>query len=320
MSELEKIPSKKNRWQEFQKNYNTSSKNLVQIIGANISIYVCMIIPILLIGFIWTDFGAPKIDVNLLSDGIVTVALFIIGQTMMMKIGATGGRYDTEYTESKKEFDTLYSKVNDIGTMFMFVFCEWQIDLEMQHAVATRLRYMRITKAEWEKSKDLPYRELVEKYGRKKARKIAKLKDLEPIELNEAILLFNNNNSFARGGVPISGDDYISKKSHSAKMILSALFAALLTISIAISLTSDISFSRVMYTVFKLVLLLCRMAEGYSTGAKAYNTIEVRQLQARNNYFRQYVRFVEDKTYLKLGDKYGDISCYINDSAEASTI
>ena len=124
MSEFEKIPSKKNRWQEFQKNYNTSSKNFIHVVGANISLYICMIIPILLIGFIWTDFGTPKIDINLLSDGIITVALFIIGQTMMMKIGASGGKYDTEYIESKKEFDTLYNKVNDVGTMFMFVFCE----------------------------------------------------------------------------------------------------------------------------------------------------------------------------------------------------
>ena len=38
-----------------------------------------------------------------------------------------------------------------------------------------------------------------------------------------------------------------------------------------------------------------------------------RQLKAKSNYLHQYKKFVEDKMYLKLGDKYGDISCYIED-------
>ena len=84
----------------------------------------------------------------------------------------------------------------------------------------------------------------------------------------------------------------------------------------AVSLTQDISFARIIYTVLKLVVLLYRMAEGYNTGAKAYNTIEVRQLLARNNYLRQYVRFVNSKLYLKFGDKYGDIDLLIPDEDE----
>jgi hypothetical protein len=101
-------------------------------------------------------------------------------------------------------------------------------------------------------------------------------------------------------------------------MLLSCVFAGLLTVSVAITLTSDFSFARVMYTVFKLVVLLFRMATGYNIGARAYNTIEVRRLQVVCNYLRQYVRFVEDKTYLKLGNKYGDISCYVDDNTETA--
>ena len=58
------------------------------------------------------------------------------------------------------------------------------------------------------------------------------------------------------------------------------------------------------------------MAKGYEIGAKAYNTVEVRLLESKCNYLRQYIRFVEDKTYLKLGDRYGDISCYINEPSD----
>lgn len=305
-TELEKIYPKK-KWEDRQRDYNISSKNLVQIIGSNITIFVCLLLPILLIGFIWTDFGAPKIDIKLVSDGIVTVAIFVIGEILMIRIGSDGGKLDDEYITARNEFDRLVKSVHDVGTMFMSVFCEWQIDNEMKQITATILRYVRLTKDEWSKVKDKPYNYLVQRFGVKRAKKIVELDNLEPVELNESILLFNNKDALSRGGVPISGEEFIYNKTHSKQMFLRAVFAALVTISVAITFTSDVSFSRVMYTAFKLIVLLYRMAQGYDIGAKAYNTVEVKQLNAKNHYLSQYIKFVENKTYLKLGDKYGEI-------------
>lgn len=315
MSELERMPEKgKSKWYNFQTEYNLSSKAFIHVISANITLFVCLLLPILLIGFIWTDVGTPTFDMRLVSEGIVTIALLIIGQTMMMEVGASGGKLDSEYVTMRNSFDELVSKVNEIGTMFMAVFCEWQIDVEMHQAVATRLRYLRFTQEDLEKVKGKPYKDLVRRYGHTKAKKIVELINLEPIELNEAILLFDDNDSLARGSVPISGEEYIQQKSHSKSMILSAIFAGLVTVSVAITLTSDISFSRVMYTALKLVVLLYRMAVGYNTGAKAYNTIEVKRLKTKNVYLHRYLHFVNDKTYIKFGDKYGDIECLISDT------
>lgn len=310
MVELEKIPEKKDKLTEFQGKYNTASKNLIHRIGTNIALYICILLPILLIGFIWTDFGSPQISLKLISEGIVTVALFIIGEAMMMRVGASGGKLDVEYTAAKKEFGELVDRVNDIGTMFLAVFCEWQIDVELSNAINTRLRPLRMTREEWEQIKNTPYSELKRTYGKKKAKKIAALNQLEPVELNEALLLYDNAADLSRGGVPISGEGYLHKKTHSIEMILSCIFTGLLTVSVAITLTADVSVARVIYTVFKLVVLLYRMAVGYGLGAKAYNTIEVVRLKAKSTYLRLYDRFVTDKTYLKIGNQYGDISCY----------
>ena len=319
MSDMEKIPTKK-KWADYQRDYNLSSKNFAQIVGANISLFLCMLIPVLLIGFIWTDIGPLKIDLKFISDGIVTVALFVIGETMMMRVGTSGGKLDSEYLTAKSEFDELIKSVNDLGTMFLSVFCDWQIDLELKKATASRLKYLRFTEEDYDKVKDLPYKELVRKYGVKKTRKILELNKLEPVELSDAVLLFDGTDAFARGGIPISGEEYVQKETHSPKMILSALFGGLLTVSVALSLTSDISLARVMYTAFKLVVLFSRMANGYDCGARAYNTVEVKQLKAKNNYLRQYIRFVNDKTYLKLGDKYGDVSCYTDEYVNVNAI
>ena len=97
MSELERMPEKQEKWKDFQKNYNVKSKNLLRILGTNLTLYVCILIPLMLIGFIWTDFGTPEIGLKYISDGIVTVAMFVIGELMMMRVGADGGKLDTEY-------------------------------------------------------------------------------------------------------------------------------------------------------------------------------------------------------------------------------
>ena len=314
MSDLKKLPEREDKLKDFQNNYNLTSKTFVHILGTNMALFICILLPIFLIGFIWTDFGAPSFGIRYISDGIVTVALFVIGEMMMMRVGADGGKLDSEYIDARNGFNAILSEVHKIGTMFMAVFCEWQIDVELSTAVATRLRTLRLTQKDWERIKNLPYSELEQLYGKKKAKKIAALNQLEPIDLNESILLYDNASGLTRGGVPLSGEEYLKKKTHSIEMLLSCIFTGLLTVSIAITLTSDISFARVMYTIFKLIVLVYRMAVGYGIGAKAYNSVETRQLQVKSNYLRNYIKFVEDKTYLKVGDKYGDISCFVEDT------
>lgn len=317
MNELEKIPEKKSKWANFQKGYNLASKDIVHLLGTNIALFICILLPIVLVGFIWTDFGTPQIGTKFVSDGIVTVVLFIIGELMMMRVGADGGKLDADYTAARKEFTDLIDKVHDVGTTFMAAFCDWQVDLEIDQATTTRLRALRFTLSDWEKVKHLSPKELKEKYGKRKAKRIMELNQLEPIELNEAILMYDSTDTLARGGVPISGEGYMTRKSHSWEMAISSIFTGLLTVSVAITLTSDMSFARVMYTAFKLVALLFRMATGYNMGAKAYNTVEVRQLQTKSNYLRQYLRFMEEKTYLRLDDKYG-VSRYLDHAEEDS--
>lgn len=305
MSDFERISTEKDK-HSWQKKYNITSKNLANMLGQNISLFICILLPVLLVGFIWTDFGMPEIGLGLVSDGIVTIVLFFIGELMMMRVGADGGKLDPEYIAIKKEHTTLVDQVNQIGTTLMATFCEWQIDVEYEQAIAARLRALKLTKQDWEAIKHDHKKDLSDIYGKQKALQIRSLQRLKPIELNEAILMYESADDVhhTRGGVPISGEDYIKKQARSFTKILGMLFTGLLTVSVAITLTSDISFSRVMYTAFKLVVLLSRMAQGYATGAKAYNTVEVRQLQSKAGYLRQYIRFVNEKQYLNLEDKY----------------
>jgi hypothetical protein len=312
MADLERIEMQLDRAEDFQKRYNVRAKGLATIIGKNLTLFVCMLVPFLLIGFIWTEFGPVEIGPRLLSDGVLTVSLFVVGEVMMTRLGADGGKLDTEYIKSKDEYDELVRKVGEVGALLMGIFCAWQIDLEMEQAIHSRLRILRIPPKVWIEIKDLPRAELERMYGKAKAKKILEIRELKPIELNEAILLYDGDRS-GRGGVPISAEEYLKSRSHFIKTFIACVFTGLLTVTVAVTLTQDITFARVIYTIFKLVMLIFRMAKGYDRGARAYNTIEVRQYKARSNYLRAYVKFVTDKIYLKVGDRYGDVSSFVGE-------
>lgn len=319
---MEKIPVEEKEFEVFdsvhdvegqvesiQKKYNIVSKNVACIVGKNLTLFICMLVPILLVGFIWTDFGAIVVGPKMFSDGIFTVALFVVGEIMMTKLGSDGGKLDGDFLGARNEYESLASKVGEIGTILMGLFCIWQIDLELEQAIQYRLRMIRMTKQEWLDAKGLDEKKLEEKYGKIKALKIIEINKLKPIELSENLLLCNGEGS-ERGGVPRSGDSYIRDKKHYVETVLACLFTGLLTITVVLTLTSDITVARVIYTLFKLVMLLFRMARGYDRGARAYNTIEVKRLKAKSNYLKKYIKFVEEKMYIEVEKKYKEGDCF----------
>lgn len=291
MADLEKLEMSLDKTTDMQKRYNTASKSLACIVGKNLTLFICMLVPFLLIGFVWTEFGPVEIGPRLLSDGALTVALFVVGEIMMTRLGADGGKLDAEYIRAKEEYEAIAAQVGELGTFLMGAFCNMQIEQELEQAVSARLRALRITPAVWEEIRDLPYAEWERLFGRSKARKLFEIQNLKPIELNESILLCDGDRS-SRGGVPISAEDYLKSRTHFIKTFVACIFTGLLTVTVAVTLTSDITVARLLYTLFKLVMLLFRMAKGYDRGARAYNTVEVRQYRARTHYLRQYAVYV----------------------------
>lgn len=316
MKELERMNEPRDKFSDFQSKYNSTAKSIARLLSTNMILFVCLLLPVFLIGTVWTDFGAPEFSVKFVSEGIVTVALFIVGESLMMRVGADGGKLDPEYTTARDELGSLIDKANNVGTMLMSIFCEWQIDLELKQATEIRLRRLKMTPEELEEVKKLSHKQIIKKYGKLQAMRMFEYYRLEPIELNESVLMYDDAFDKSRGGVPLGGDSFLKKKMLSWRMVISCAFTGLVTVSVVMTLTADANFSRVMYTVFKLIILLFRMVLGYNTGAKAYNTVEARQLKAKSHYLREYLSFVENKTYLKIGDKYGDVSCYLYEDGE----
>lgn len=307
---IEKLELASEKVESFQKKYNVNQKKITYIIGKNLTLFVCMLIPLVLISTVWMELGAVIFQKRMLLDGLITVSLFICGEMMMIRLGCDGGKLDSDHVLAKTDFEKIVAKVMESGSMLLGVFCDWQIDIELEQAVNHRLKMLRMTPKMWDDVKNLRPDELVSRFGKKKAKKMMGILNLQPIELNEAILLYNGEYE-ARGGIPESGNAYIQKKRHIIETVVACTFAGLLTVSVVFALTSDVTLARVVYTVFKLTILLYRMWRGYDRGSRAFNTYEVRMLKAKTNYLKQYLKFVEDKIYLNLGDKYGDISQFV---------
>ena len=132
MNDLERFPEAVDT--SFKHKYNTISKHVIRVVGANLTSFACLLIPIVLIGLIWTDFTAALFTPSIWLDGAVTVVMFIVGEMMATRLGSDGGKLDKEYLESKGEFDSLVESIKKIGTLLMGVYCEWQIDIELEQA------------------------------------------------------------------------------------------------------------------------------------------------------------------------------------------
>lgn len=286
--------------------YNIISKNITHAIGANITPVLCLLLPFLLIGFIWTDFGEIVFSSAMISDGIVMAMLLIIGYMLTTSLGKDGGKLDEEYIAAKATYTQLLEKVQGMGTLLLGDFCSWQVDVEYEKAINIRLKALKLTDKEWEAAKSMSYDELIAKYGKIKGKKIDELKNLPPIDLNETMLLYSGDNDFDRGGITPSAEESLHSRKHLINVIATSLFASLVTISCVISVTQDVSFAKVIYTLFKLVLLLSQMARGYEKGAHAYNTVEVMHLNSKSAYLREYMLFMSDEMYKKIFDKYKD--------------
>lgn len=301
---MEQIKSREDKMKER----NTRQKNLAKMIGQNLSLYICIMIPVILIGLIWTDSSLPKLGWGLLGDAILTVALLIIGERSMINVGVNGGKLDDEYLETLSRFREIVANVKKIGVLMLDPFCDWQIDLELRRAKQTRCRRIGIKFHDYqEKYEGKPFDELVKMVGAEKAAQIQDINNLKPIDLNPDLLLTEGVGKCDRRDIPEGAWEYIQKKKYGKIGIAISVATAVFTVTIALTLTKDVTIARVIYTAVKLTALLYRMTNGYNNGAKAYNMKEVAHLNAKIEYLSEYEEFMEKKLYLTIAEDYPQV-------------
>lgn len=306
---MERMKDSMNDRDSRAKQRNEDAKKLAKTITQNLYTYLCIAIPFLLIATIWTDFTIPNLGWGLAGDGILTVALLVVGERLMIRVGVYGGKLDDEYEAAKKRYEAAVRNAKARSVLMLDPFCEWQIDVELERAKRARCGRLRI---KYETYKDLYEGKRPDELKRmlpvEKAVQVDMINRLEPIELTSDMLLYGGHGARGRRDVPLSGEEYEEKKMYGRKGLIISAITCAVCIGLPITFIGGTTISKVVYTMGKLVVLLFRMFKGYSDGAKAYHTVDVKHMTAKSEYLEEYADFYDKKIYLSIANEYTQIN------------
>lgn len=304
MQKLEQ--SRAERFREKQKERNDRSKEWQAIIGQNLSLVICLMIPVLLVSTIFTETSFPKLCQALATNAVMTIILFVYGERVTIGMGAQAGKLDDEYIEAQRVFREKKDAIKRRGVMEMDLFCEWQIDEELIRSKKKMCRTLHIRYDDYVANmQGLSNEQLVQRYGKVKAREISLINAIKPIELSPDIILGEGGDRDRRG-VPINAEEYIKKETYGKVGLLKSVVTVVFTVGIDFAAVGNVSWAMIIYTAYKLIALLIRMKKGYDKGAAAYNKIEVQHLNSRSEYIDLYSEFLDTpRLYEKVRKEYG---------------
>ena len=286
-----------------KREFNKRQKSLIKLVGENLASYACLLIVVLFIGLIWTDIGIKFKWATLLTDSVISVVLFIVAEYLTSKLGVNGGKLDENYINIHKEYLALREEVVKAGITFMDKFCEWQMDVEYEAYIKKKCKEYKIDYVLYiEKYSDMNPEELKKELPAEKIAAVDMLNKVSRIELTPDILLTDGKQKSERGNVPLSGEEYVEKHTTSLQHILLIALSAVITAIPVFTLTQDMSIGRVIYTIFKLAMLIYRMYNGYASGALAFNTIEPKHLQVKIRYLNLYLEFLKNMKVSRDGE------------------
>ena len=298
-------PSKRELREDRAREFNEKQRSVIRSVGENMATVGAILIVLLFVGYIWTDFSLQLSLETILLDGAVTVVCLILMESLWTQNGIKGGKLDEEYIAAHKSYLDLREKVTKLGLNMMNAFCDWQIDIEYEYYLRKRCKEFKIDYKNYaEELSKMPLAELKKIYPADIAAKVFALRSIKPIELTSEMLMTDGASTNERGGVSISAQEYVRRETVGWVNILATIVAGFCSAGIAFSLNEGASWGLVMYTLMKLILLARRIFKGYSKGSRAYSVIEVKHISDKTRYLNLYVEFVEKKIYLSLGDKY----------------
>ncbi|MBE6584694.1 MAG: hypothetical protein E7649_06955 [Ruminococcaceae bacterium] len=326
-------PTKEEIRAEKDQEYNRKMKNTMRFIGENMATCTVVLATTLLVGSVFGDIGVNLLSNYVVMDFVLTLAVFILVEYMASKSGARCGKTYDEYLQLHKIYLDMRDEIYKRGIALMDMFCDWQIDVEYEYYIRRRCKKLKIDYNEYvQKYSKMSFEELSDMFTHKGADKpkftfkhpirsglavyraaktsdLAKnifyLRSIQHIELTPEILLTDGKPRRNRGGVGISGEEQLERQTTGVGHIVATIVMTLLTV-VPIFVAKGWSWTLIFAAAMKLVGVFMRYYRGYSNGAKAFNTVEVKHISDKVQYFHLYNEFLDKRYYEKLKDKYGD--------------
>ena len=327
-------PSKAEIREDRDREYNTRMKNTMRFIGENMATCTIVLATTLLVGSVFGDLGVNILSEYMLMDFVLTFAVFLLVEYMASKSGARCGKTYDEYVTLHQLYLNMREEIYKRGIALMDMFCDWQVDVEYEYYIRRRCKKLKIDYKEYvdkyskmslEELSDMfthkgeekpkfslrhPIRTAIAIHNYTKVSELAKdivaLKAIKPIELTPEILLTDGKPRRTRGGVGISGEEHLERKTTGAGHIVVTIFMTLLTV-LPVFVAKGWSWTLIFAAAMKLVGVFMRYYRGYSSGAQAFNTVEVKHIQDKVQYFHLYNEFLNKRLYIDLEGRYGDL-------------
>lgn len=319
---------------EKDREYNSKMKNTMRFIGENMATCAIVLATTLLVTSVFGDVGVNLLSAYTIMDFILTLSVFLLVEYMASKSGARCGKTYEEYITLHKVYLDMREAIYKRGIALMDIFCLWQIDVEYEYYLRRQCKKLKIdykkyceeySKMSLEELADMfthkgeeklkisaknPIRSGIAAYRYAKVSDTAKnifyLRSIQHIELTPEILLTDGKPRRTRGGVGISGEEHLEKQTTGAGHIIATIFMTLLTVA-PMFIAKGWSWTLLFAAAMKLVGVFMRYYRGYSSGASAFNTVEVKHLGDKIQYFHLYNEYLDKKIYLEFNDKYGDL-------------
>jgi hypothetical protein len=329
-------PTRAEKREERDREYNSRMKSTMRFIGENMATCTVVLATTLLVGSVFGDVGFNFFSQFTIMDFILTFAVFLLVEYMASKSGVRCGKTYDEYIDLHKTYLDMRDSIYKRGIALMDIFCDWQVDVEYEYYLRRRCKDLKIDYKEYvNKYSKMPLEELstifsqkgaekpkfsllhpirtgmaIRKYAKAGdlARSIIALRAIKPIELTPEILLTDGKPRRTRGGVGISGEEHLEHQTTGIGHIVVTIIMTILTV-LPVFISKGVSWTLLFAAAMKLVGVFMRYYRGYSKGAQAFNTVEVKHLQDKIQYFHLYNEYLDKKIYYEFGDKYGDLPC-----------
>ena len=325
-------PTKAELREEKDREYNGRMKNTMRFIGENMATCTIVLVSILLVGSVFGELGFNVFNKYLVLDFILTFAGLLTIEYLASKSGVRCGKTYDEYIKLHDIYLSMREAIYKRGITLMDMFCDWQVDVEYEYYIRRMCKRLKIdyntyldvySKMSLEEISDMlthkgeekpkftlksPIRSAIAvyRYGKisNTAKNIFYLRSIQHITLTPEILLTDGKPGRGRGGVAPSGQEHLERKTTGAGHIIAVAITVACTI-IPLFLLYGWSWTMLFSAVLKLASIFWRYYSGYSKGAQAFNTVEVKHISDKVQYFHLYNEFLDKKFFIKLKEKYG---------------
>lgn len=316
MEKIGTAEAKRKSLEQREREFNDRSKYTARILGKNMDYIICIAIAILPFITMWVEMKDPIFSVRMVSDAVLRIFMFIVGEHCMIRVGIASGKMDDEHIMYRQQFLQEREAVYAIGILPMPCFCKWQIETEFNTAKYLALSELDVDHDEYKnRFSKMNLWQLIRYFGVFNSvdyMGIHRINKMRRIKLTTYSIITDGSDEGTRGGVKPSGARYVKQKTYGIGHLIVAVLSGWCVVLSQFGASGDVSFASFVSAFVTFLAVIWRMSTGYSQGVKAYNTIEVNHLQSKIRYLREYQEYISKKIYLNHGDRYGDVSEFMS--------